>query len=89
MGAMASQITSLAIFLIDRLFRYRSKKTSKLHVTGLCAQMASNAPIPLGCDLFPTMPTSADLGTYAPAATIGKNVPSLYSDYAIVTLDTL
>ena len=49
MGAIASQITSL-----NRLFRRRSKKTSKLRVTGLCAgnspgtgelpaQMASNA----------------------------------------------
>ena len=51
MGAMASQITS---FTLNRLFRSRLKKTSKLHVTGLCAgnsqetgefpaQMASNA----------------------------------------------
>ena len=49
MGAISSQITSLT----NRLFRCRSKKTSKLHVTGLCegnapgigefpAQMASN-----------------------------------------------
>ena len=49
MGVMASQITSL-----NPLFRRRSKKTSKLSVTGLCAgnspvtgefpaQMASNA----------------------------------------------
>ena len=42
----------------------------------------ANAPIPLGYDLFPTMPTFADLGTYALAATIGNNVPSVYSDYA-------
>ena len=51
MGEMASQITSLTI--VYRLFRRRSKKTSKLRVTGLCegnspvtgefpAQMASN-----------------------------------------------
>ena len=45
--------------------------------------------IPLDYDLFPTMPTSTDLGTYARAATIGKNVPVLHSDYAVVTLDTL
>ena len=54
MGAIASQITRLTIFLLNRLFRRRSKKTSKLRVTGLCAgnstvtgefpaQMASNA----------------------------------------------
>ena len=52
MGAMASQINSLTI--VKRLFRHRSKKTSKLRVTGLCegnspetgefpAQMARNA----------------------------------------------
>ena len=37
MGAMASQITSLS-----RLFRRRSKKTSKLRVTGLCE---GNSPV--------------------------------------------
>ena len=37
MGAMASQITSLTICLLNRLFRRRSKKISKLRVTGLCA----------------------------------------------------
>ena len=53
MGAIASQITSLTI-VYNRLFRRRSKKASKLRVTGLCAenspgtgefpaQMASNA----------------------------------------------
>ena len=53
MGAVASQITSLTI-LLNRLFKRRSKKTSKLRVTGVCAgsspgtgefpaQMASNA----------------------------------------------
>ena len=52
MGAIASQITRLTI-VFNRLFRHRSKKTSKLRVTGLCAgnspdagefpaQMASN-----------------------------------------------
>ena len=35
MGAMASQITSLTISLLNRLFRPRSKKTSKHCVTGL------------------------------------------------------
>ena len=54
MGAVASQITSLTIVLLNRLFRRRSKLTSKLRITGLCAgnsqgtgefpaQMASNA----------------------------------------------
>ena len=42
MGAMASQITSLTIFLLNRLFRCRSKETSKFHVTGLCA---GNSPV--------------------------------------------
>ena len=42
MTTVASQITSLAvayiyIWLLNRLFRHRSKKTSKLRVTGLCA----------------------------------------------------
>ena len=36
MGAMVSQITSLTVVLLNRLFRRRSKKTSKLPVTGLC-----------------------------------------------------
>ena len=35
MGSMASQITSLTIYP-NRLFRRRSKKKSKLRVTGLC-----------------------------------------------------
>ena len=54
MGTMASQITSLTIVLLNRLFGCRSKQKSKLRVTGLCAgnspgtgefpaQMASNA----------------------------------------------
>ena len=55
MVPMASQITILTIvYSLSRLFRRRSKKTSKLRVTGLCAgnspvtgefpaQMASNA----------------------------------------------
>ena len=41
MGAIASQVTSLTS-LLNRLFRRRSKKTSKLRVTGLCA---GNSPI--------------------------------------------
>ena len=36
MSAMASQITVASIFLLNRLQRRRSKKTSKLRVTGLC-----------------------------------------------------
>ena len=54
MRTMAPQITSLPFFLLSRFFGLRSKKTSKLRVTGLCAgnspgtgefpaQMASNA----------------------------------------------
>ena len=54
MGPIATQITSLTIVYSTVLFRHRSKKTSKLRVTGLCvgnspgtgefpAQMASNA----------------------------------------------
>ena len=42
MGTIASQITSLADCLLNRLFRRRSKKTSKLRVTGLCA---GNPPV--------------------------------------------
>ena len=40
MGQMASQITSFTIddCLLNRLFRDRSKKTSKLRVTGLCVE---------------------------------------------------
>ena len=37
MGSMTSQITSLTIVFLKRLFWRRSKKTSKLSVTGLCA----------------------------------------------------
>ena len=54
MSTMASQITSLTDCLHSHLFRRRSKKTTRLSVTGLCAanspvtgefpiQMASNA----------------------------------------------
>ena len=37
MGAMASQITSLAIVHLTVSFRHRSRKTSKLCITGFCA----------------------------------------------------
>ena len=37
MGTMASQITSLAIVYSMGKVKHRSKKTSKLRVTGLCA----------------------------------------------------
>ena len=37
MGEMASQITSLTICLLNRLFRRIQKKISKFHCTGLCA----------------------------------------------------
>ena len=58
MGAIASPNHQPYDCLLNRLFRRRSKKTSKLRVTGLCAgnspgtgefpaQMASNA------DMFP------------------------------------
>ena len=54
MSAMASQITGVSNCMLSRSFRYRSKKTSKLRVTGLCewnppltggfpSQRASNA----------------------------------------------
>ena len=41
MGAIASQITSLRLFAQPFIFRRRSKKTSKLRVTGLCAGNSS------------------------------------------------
>ena len=41
MGTMASQITSLTI-LLKRLYKRRSKKTSKLRVTGI---YAGNSPV--------------------------------------------
>ena len=44
MTTIASQITSLTVFLLNRLFRRRSKKTSKLRVTGLCV---GNSPGPV------------------------------------------
>ena len=43
--------------------------TRQWHVT----YSVTYAPIPLGYDLFPTLPTSADLGTCARAATVGNN----------------
>ena len=42
MGAMASQITSPHHCLLNRLFRRRSKKTSKLRVTGLCGEFTGD-----------------------------------------------
>ena len=42
MGAMTSQITSLTIVYSSIFFRRRSKKTSKLRVTGLCV---GNSPV--------------------------------------------
>ena len=36
MGSMASQITNSHDYSLDRLFRRRSKKASKLRATGLC-----------------------------------------------------
>ena len=46
MNAMASQITSLTIIILNRLFRCRSNKTSKLRVNGLWGihRWAVNAP---------------------------------------------
>ena len=51
MGTIASQITSLTC-LLNGLFRRRSKKTSKLRVTGLCA---GNSP---GTGEFPAQTAS-------------------------------
>ena len=42
MGELASQITSLTTFLLNHLFRRRSKETSKLCATGLCE---GNSPV--------------------------------------------
>ena len=42
MSEMASQNTSLTMVLLNRLFRRKSKKTSKLRVTGLCE---GNSPV--------------------------------------------
>ena len=44
MSTMASQITSLTVVYSTVLFRHRSKKTSKLCVTGLCE---GNSPWPV------------------------------------------
>ena len=58
MGAMASQITSLMTVLLNRLFRRRSKKITKLRVTGLCE---GNSPM---TDAFPAQRASnADNGS--------------------------
>ena len=45
---MASQITGVPIVLLNRLLRRKSKKTSKIRVTGLCQ---GNSPV---TDEFPT-----------------------------------
>ena len=42
MGAMASQIASLTIVYFNRLLTRKSKKTSKLRVTGPCV---GNSPV--------------------------------------------
>ena len=61
MDMVASQITSLMIvFLLNRLFRRRSKKTSKLPVTGFCA---GNSPV---TDEFP-----AEMASNAKNVSIG------------------
>ena len=52
MTAIASQITSLAIFYLTVYSRRRSKKTSKLRVTGLCE---GNSPV---TDEFPAQRAS-------------------------------
>ena len=52
MGAIASQITGPTVVYSIRLFNRRSKKTSKLRVTGLCAW---NSP---GTGEFPAQMTS-------------------------------
>ena len=46
MGAVVSQITSLTIYYSTVFSRLRSKKTSKLRVTGLCA---GNSPVSVSC----------------------------------------
>ena len=48
MSVMASQITSLTIYLLNRLSKHRWKKTSKLRVAGLCA---GNTPVTVECPL--------------------------------------
>ena len=52
MSTMMSQITTVSIMLLNRLFRLRSKKTSKFRVTGLCE---GNSPV---TDEFPTQRAS-------------------------------
>ena len=45
MSAMSSQITSITIVYLNRLFRHRSKKTSKLRVTDLCVRGIHRWPV--------------------------------------------
>ena len=52
MSAIASQITSFSIVYSNRLFRHRSKKTSKPRATGLCE---GNPPVSIG---FPSQMVS-------------------------------
>ena len=52
MSALASQITSLTIVYSTLYSRHRSKKTTKLHISGLCA---GNSP---GTDEFPAQRAS-------------------------------
>ena len=49
MGAMASQNNRRIDGLLNRLFRRRSKKTSKLRVTGLCE---GNSPVTGSCIIW-------------------------------------
>ena len=68
MGAIASQNTSL----LNRLFRRRSKKTSKLRVTGLCA---GNSP---GTGEFP-----AQMASYAENISIWWRHHDMSADEAL------
>ena len=55
MGTIASQFTKLRECLRNRLFGRRSKKTSMIRVTGLCA---GNSPVPAGPGEFPAQRAS-------------------------------
>ena len=66
MSVMASQITGVSIVLLNRLFRRRSKKTSKLRVAGLCEGNQGDRRIiikhigPVTRKAFPLMTSSWD-----------------------------
>ena len=78
MGAMASQITSLAIqCLLSRLFRHRSRKTSKLRVTGFCE---GNSPV---TSEFPAQRSSNTESHHAPEIPL-KLSPSFIRPYHFV-----